>query len=188
MGKNKELTHQQKKDRLEELIKLTGLSIMGFGAFMDLESEDKYIYAILNGNKNLTDKFIEKIEKFFSLKEGEFLNIDDEIKQARIKKAISKFAEKNSKSPEYFNTEEEYITVINGLISQGYFSEKRTTSEIISKCRELGYSYSSNDLSYKLVNLVTQNILKAEKTTMILKSGKNGTRPINHYWVEKKEE
>ncbi|MBN3581955.1 hypothetical protein JYB64_06110 [Algoriphagus aestuarii] len=179
-----EFTDQEKKERLERLIEITGLSYLGFGTFLELESGDKYIYALLNSNKKFSNKFIGKLEKQFKFKKGSFLKKDEDFNLHKINKHISKFIEENPDTPEYLKIEKEHISIIKFLIRQGYFSEKRTTKDIVLKFKELGYFYSSNDLSYKLVNLVTQHILKSKKTHNILKNGEKGNRPINIYWVE----
>ncbi|RAI86724.1 hypothetical protein [Algoriphagus yeomjeoni] len=190
MGNSNELTHQQKKERLLELIDLTGFTFLGFEVFLKYKSEGKYMSAIKSGNKIVSKFLPKKIEDAFGFEEGTFFDLTKEFDQEKIQGPIKKFLKNHSKADisKYLATEKEHVMVIKRLIKEDFFNTKRTSQEILQKFEELGYFYTSNDLSYKLVNLAKVKMLQVEKSIKTLKSGEEGDRPINHYWVKKERE
>lgn len=182
MGKKKSLTHQQKADRLLQLIDLTGLNYLGFEILLGYKSEGKYLHQIKNGTKAISIFMVKRIETTFGFEEGTFLNLSVEFNIVNITNTLNRFKSDHPKHTDYFLSEDEVYLVIKILIKEGYFNDKKSGEEILQKINDMGYSYSSEVLSGKLVNLVKRNFLKAEKRNMILKNGEIGKKKVNYYW------
>lgn len=182
MGKIKSSTHQEKVEGLISLIKLTGLTPLGFSELLQYKSEGKYIYSIINGNKPFSKSFQNKIIDAFGFESDTFDKKHISFDLKKIRKAINKFAHENPDNLKYFVEEEEVIKVLKQLIREGFFSEKRTVSEIRVQCDALGYSYTSDYLTNKLLNLVYQKRLSSQKQIVVKKDGTEGTRNVNVYW------
>jgi plasmid maintenance system antidote protein VapI len=180
------ITHEDAKNRFFELVKKCGFSPLGMETLLGYKSEGKYVIAIRNGNKLITTSFISKILKKFNFTAEEFKNIDSEFNESKISQTLSNFNRENygTDISKFYETEHQTTSAIKQLIKEGFFATKKTTPEILSKIKELGLDYTSNDLSRDLSNIVTQKILRSKKVTKINKDGSLGKIKVNEYWVE----
>lgn len=179
------ITPEDAKKRFFDLIKKCGLSPLGIETLLGYKSEGKYVTAIENGNKLITNSLINKVLNKFGFTEEEFKNLGLELNELKISQTLSNF-NKDNYGPDiskFYVTEHQTTSTVKQLIKEGFFSTKKTTPEILEKFKALGLDYSSNDLSRDLSNLVTQKILKARKITKINKDGSMGKKKVNEYWV-----
>ena len=185
MGKLEGITHQQAKMRLLQLIKKAGMSCLGFEVLLGYTSGGKYISAIKNGNKLVTNSMINCVTEKFGFEEGDFKNLELEFDETKINNTLEQFEKDNIKTDDskFYETENQTKSAIKLLIKQGFFEEKRKTNDILEKLKELGLYYTSNDLSRDLANIVTQEILAAEKTINIRKDGSLGNKKVKEYWA-----
>lgn len=179
------LTHEYAKNRFLELLKKSGLSPLGMEFLLEYKSEGKYVTAIRNGNKLITNSIIKKILEKFKFTKEEFKNLDSEIVESKISQTLSKFNRENygTDISQFYESEHQTTAAVKQLIREGFFVTKKTTPEILAKFEELGLTYTSNDLSRDLANIVAQKILLARKKPKILKDGRLGTKTVNEYWV-----
>lgn len=183
MGKIKSLKPHQKRDRLLRLIDLTGLTFLGFEVLLGYKSEGKYIHQIKNNNKEVSNLMIKKIQQSLNISPEIFNDISIEFDESEIQSLVVNFKNENINSSTYFQKEDEVLMVVKELISIGFFDYEKSGEEILQKFKEIGYSYSSENLSGKLVNLVKRGVLKAVKRRMILKSGELGNKMVNYYRI-----
>ena len=179
------LTSTQAKRRFLDLIKKCGLSPLGIETLLGYKSEGKYVSAIRNDNKHVTNSLINKILERFGFSEEEFKNLDQDFDESKINSTLSKFEKENHgvDISKFYETENQTTAIVKQLIREGFFGTRKTTPEILAKFELLGLTYTSNDLSRDLANIVTQNILLARKKTKILKDGSLGTKKVNEYWA-----
>lgn len=185
MKEIEDLTSGQAKSRLFELIHKCGFSPLGIETLLGYKSEGKYVSAIRNDNKLVTNSMIYKILNKFGFSEEEFKNLDQDFDEAKIKSTLSKFENDNHGADisKFYETENLTKATIKQLIQDGFFRTRKTTPEILEKFKLLGLTYTSNDLSRDLANIVNQQILNAEKAPKILKDGTLGTKMVNEYWA-----
>lgn len=178
------LTHEEAKNRFLELLKKCGLSPLGMESLLEYKSEGKYVTAIRNGNKLITNSIIEKVLKKFDFTEEEFKNLELKFDESKISSALSNFNTDNygTDISQFYENENQTTATVKHLIKNGFFTSSKTTPEILVKFKDLGLDYSSNDLSRDLANLVTQKILRARKITRINKDGSLGKKMVNEYW------
>tara|TARA_R110002020_G_scaffold53118_2_gene148943 strand:- start:926 stop:1498 length:573 start_codon:yes stop_codon:yes gene_type:complete len=179
------LTSTQAKRRFLDLIKKCGFSPLGIETLLGYKSEGKYVSAIRNDNKHVTNSLINKILERFGFSEEEFKNLDQDFDGFKITSTLSEFNEENHgvDISKFYETENQTTSTVKKLIIDGFFATKKTTPEILVKFKELGLDYTSNNLSRDLANIVTQNILHARKKNKILKDGNLGTKKVNEYWA-----
>ncbi|MBW3469846.1 hypothetical protein [Arthrospiribacter ruber] len=181
MGKIKPLKSHQKRERLLKLIEITGLTFLGFEVLLGYKSEGKYIHQIKNNHKEVSNLMIKKIQRAFNISEELFHDISIEFDEDEIQSQVLKLKNENTNSSSYFKKEDEVLVVVKKLIKSGFFESEKSGKEILRKFQEIGYSYSSEYLSGKLVNLVKGGVLKAQKRRIILKNGELGSKRVNYY-------
>ncbi|WP_439487210.1 hypothetical protein [Algoriphagus sp.] len=181
----KALPPRKQKKRFLDLIKKCGFSPLGIETLLGYKSEGKYVSAIRNDNKHVTNSLINKILERFGFSEEEFKNLDQDFDGFKITSTLSKFNEENHgvDISKFYETENQTTSTVKKLIIDGFFATKKTTPEILIKFQELGLDYTSNDLSRDLSNIVTQKILRARKITKINKDGSIGKNKVNEYWA-----
>lgn len=179
------LTSEQAKKRLLDLINKCGFSPLGIETLLGYKSEGKYVSAIRNNNKQVTNSMINKILKKFGFSEEEFKNLDQEFEYSKITSTLSKFEKDHHGADisKFYETENLTKATIKQLIREGFFQKRKTTPEILAKFEDMGLMYTSNDLSRDLANIVNQHILNAEKTIKVLKDGSLGTKMVKEYWA-----
>jgi len=179
------LTHEDAKNRFLELLEKSGLSPLGMESLLEYKSEGKYVTAIRNGNKLITNSIIGEILKKFNFTEQEFKDLDSEFDDSKISLTLSNFNKDNygTDISQFYESENQTTATVKQLIKDGFFATKKTTPEILSKFKELGLDYTSNDLSRDLTNIVTQKVLRARKINKINKDGSLGKKKVNEYWV-----
>jgi plasmid maintenance system antidote protein VapI len=179
------LTQKQAKSRFFALIKKCGLSPLGIETLLGYKSEGKYVSAIRNDNKQVTNSIIDKILKRFGFSEEEYKNLDLDFDESKISSTLSDFEREHHgvDSSKFYEIENQTTATVKQLIREGFFTTRKTTSEILQKFHELGLDYTSNDLSRDLTNIVTQKTLNAEKVVKIKKDGNPGTKMVNEYWA-----
>lgn len=180
------LTSAQAKRRFLDLIDKCGFSPLGIETLLGYKSEGKYVSAIRNDNKLVTNSMINKILEKFGFSEEEFKNLDQDFDESKINSTLSKFEKENHgvDISKFYETEHQTTATVKQLIKEGFFATKKTTPEILSKFKDLGLDYTSNDLSRDLANIVTQKILRARKITKTNKDGALGKIKVNEYWVD----
>lgn len=126
---------------------------------------------------------IKKIHQALNISAEIFNDNSIEFDESEIQSRIKGFRNDNINSSTYFQKEDDVSMVIEKLIRNGFFEHEKSGEEILKKFTEFGYSYSSEYLSGKLVNLVKRGVLKASKRKMILKNGELGNKMINYYRI-----
>lgn len=179
------ISQEDAKKRFFDLIKKCGFSPLGMEILLGYKSEGKYVIAIDNGNKPITNSIINKVLKKFTFTEEEFKNLESEFNETKISQTLSNFDSENygTDISKFYEAEHQTTSTVKQLIKEGFFSTKKTTPEILSKFKELGLDYTSNDLSRDLSNIVTQKILRARKITKINNDGSIGKNKVNEYWA-----
>lgn len=185
MKEIKGLTSTQAKRRFLDLIKKCGFSPLGIETLLGYKSEGKYVSAIRNDNKHVTNSIINKILEKFGFSEEEFKNLNQDFDESKINSTLSKFEKDNHGADisKFYETENQTTAIVKKLIREGFFRTRKTTPEILAKFEILGLKYTSNDLSRDLTNIVTQNLLVARKKNKILKDGSLGMKMVNEYWT-----
>lgn len=180
------ITHEDAKNRFFDLIKKCGFSPLGMETLLGYKSEGKYVIAIGNGNKLITNSLISKVLKKFAFTEEEFKNLNSEFNESKISQTLSNFDRENygTEISKFYETEHKTTSTVKKLIKEGFFATTKTTPEILSKFKELGLDYTSNDLSRDLANIVTQKVLRARKITKINNDRSLGKIKVNEYWAE----
>jgi hypothetical protein len=186
MKKIEGFTQQEAKKRFFDLIKKCGLSPLGIETLLGYKSEGKYVSAIRSGSKLTTNSLIIRLLEKFEFTVEDFKNLDSKSSELKIAQTLSDFNKEHygTDISKFYETENQTTSTVKLLIQEGYFSTKRTSPEILTKFKELGLNYTSNDLSRDLSNLVSQKILRARKITKINKDGSMGKKMVNEYWVE----
>lgn len=180
------ISQENAKKRFFDLIKKCGLSPLGMEILLGYKSEGKYVTAIENGNKPITNSIINKVLKKFSFTEEEFKNLDSEFNESKISQTLSNLDSENygTDISKFYKVEHQTTSTVKQLIKVGFFATAKTTPEILSKFKELGLDYTSNDLSRDLANIVTQKVLQSRKIIKINNDGSLGRIKVNEYWAE----
>ncbi|MFN3759923.1 MAG: hypothetical protein ACK4SF_11950 [Algoriphagus aquaeductus] len=180
------ISQEDAKKRFFDLIKKCGLSPLGMEILLGYKSEGKYVTAIDNGNKPITNSIIKKILKKFNFTEEEFKNLELEFNESKISQTLSNLDSENygTDISKFYEAEHKTTSTVKQLIKEGFFATPKTTPEILIKFKELGLDYTSNDLSRDLANIVTQKVLRARKIIKINNDGSLGMKKVNEYWID----
>ncbi len=180
MGKVTNATHQAKAERLKHLIEMSQLTFLGFGTLVGVS--EKYIYAILNGNKPFSPKFEDKVDKAFGFLPDTFSIPDQEFDPVKVSEVVRKFLEENIHNlDDYSRTALKRSTVIAQLIEKGFFQNAKTVRDVSLECEQSGHSFSSSDLTKSLVYAAHKGLLLIRKQPMLRLDGTEGDRLVNYY-------
>lgn len=178
-------------ERILLIMQYSGLTIKGLEEITKVS--DSHIYALLNGNKRITDSVAEKLSIPFNLKGAQLLNLDYEIPET-IRKApeLIKFKKEYKGNIEYFNetknnSKSSYF-IEYGFLHDAIFDDPVYLWEIIEKLEQHYQKYYKNkDLSQILHYLVVKNKLTSEKRPLKLKTGGYGQRIVDVFfrWPKK---
>lgn len=165
---------------------LAGLEISGFAEY--IEVSESHIYAILNGNRELTSDIADKIARGFNIDGSDLLRSGANFTKANIdKKKLENFYSENKGVSDYFaSTKAERkvaLYIESHVLSSGLFSAPVTVAQVRKYCIENGKALPSKRISQILKYLVAQKKLKRAKKPMQLKSGKLGNRLIDYYYL-----
>jgi len=167
-------------ERIESLMKLSTLNTYFFAEFINIS--EPHMYAILNGNRNVSTATIDKIKSSFPFKKGEFILLSRKIDKRNIDFTIlNKFKVENK---ERIETDKKLSELIESelLIKSKLFDAHVSTNRVRQELKEIGKNYDSKRISQTLDYFVIRGLLKKQKERMKLKNGKLGVRHIYVYW------
>lgn len=175
--------------RLKELLEMIGLEESGFAEFTG--QSEGHIYAILNGNRNLSLPLAKLIGELLEFDGEKLFNLRYKIPE-RVKNAseLNNFKTKFKLNQEYFlNTlidrkRSKYIE--KKLIPNFPFNRPAYLSEIRNIINE-GIDitpFDSNELSKILNYLVLQNRLSKSRDFIKKKNGDFGTRKVDLFFIK----
>jgi len=171
--------------QIKNILAKIGLEIAGFALLTDIS--EAHLYALSNGNKDLTDSIADKIADPLKLKSVKLLlpnyEIPDSIADApAVKKFYKTYGIGN---PEYFtNTKalrKNAFFIDQELIQQNVFSEPLAAGDVRIKCAKLGVHMTSKEASQHLSYFAIKKKLKKEKVKMRKKNGEISDREIYVY-------
>lgn len=172
---------------------MIGLEELGFAEFTG--QSEGHIYAILNGNRNLSLSLAKLIGELLEFDGEKLFNLNYKIPE-RIKTAseLNNFKTKYKLNREYFlNTlinRKRSIYIEKKVIPNFPFNRPAYLSEIRNKINE-GIEidpFDSNELSKILNYLVSQNKLSKSRDLIKKKNGELGTRKVDLFFSKNAEE
>lgn len=178
------------RKRVILIIQLSGLEVKGFAEFVGVSLS--HLYAVINGNRALTQETVRRICKKFNLKEDRFFRLDYEI-PANISKApeLLEFMAKEKDISEYFqNTRDDRIPshyIEHELVKSSLFKEDEPTYlwEVREYCEKEERVYSSNELSKLLKYQVKKGNLRSTKRPIKCRDGTYGIRMVDVFFKSK---
>ncbi|HEU0227466.1 MAG TPA: helix-turn-helix domain-containing protein [Arachidicoccus soli] len=171
--------------RVQKLMDLSGLELIGFADFLSVS--ESHLYAILNGTRDLTEDVAEKIASAFDLKGGQILRPNYKIPKS-IKKSelLNKFCDENKDVKSYFidtrKERKDSYFVENDLYQTTLFDKPIYIWEIKEYCESIGKKYTSKRLSQILKYMVETKKLKSKKKPLKLRSGGYGERIVEVFY------
>lgn len=172
-------------ERIKKIINLSGLELSGFAAFVHIS--DSHLYAILNGNREVTEDIAERIGSAFNIKGGKILRLNYKI-PSRLKKSqeLNNFYEENKEVRSYFvntrSSRKGSYYIENELLQSGIFNKPVYVWEIKKYCESKGTIYTSKKLSQILDYMYKTNKLHRDKRPIKLRNGGYGEKKVYVYF------
>jgi len=172
-------------ERILLIMKNSGLTIAGFSEITKVS--ESHIYALVNGNRELTGAIADKLGMPFNLKGWQLLKLDYKIPSNFNRSIVLiNFKKEFNQNFEYFyktkNSNKASYFIEYDFINSSLFDTPVFLWEIILELDRIGRLYASKDLSQILHYLVTKGKLKSEKHPMKLKGGGYGSRIVEVYF------
>lgn len=172
-------------ERIQRLMKLSGLELIGFAEFTGVS--ESHIYAIINGRKELTEKTADKIAASFGLHGYQLLDSGFKLtKKLSNTPSLNKFYKENKRVHDYFiNTRIDRKVayfIEHEILTKKTFNNPFYVSDVRDACFESGKRYASKRVSQTLNYLVEMGKLKSKKAPMKLKDGTLGMRIIDVFF------
>jgi len=160
--------------RIRLIMELAGLELPGLAELTGIS--ESHLYAILNGNRNLTGPQADKIGKPFGLKGWKILRLDYPIPASLKQSAkLLDFYRENEGNSVYFTHRQDErrasYFIEHELIRANLVNEPRYVWEIREMCREAGRDYKSKNLSQNLFYLAEKGKLVKEKRPLKRRDG-----------------
>jgi plasmid maintenance system antidote protein VapI len=172
-------------ERVQRLMDLAELEIDGFAEYLSISPS--HLYAILNGNRDLTVDIADKVGSAFDLKGSQILRINYRIPK-RIKKSesLNKFYEENKNVESYFiktrGERKDSYYIEHDLFNSNLFDSPIYIWELKEYCQKAGKNYTSKRLSQILNYMVDRKKLKKKKRPLKLRNGKYGKRKVDVFF------
>ncbi|MGV3530567.1 MAG: helix-turn-helix transcriptional regulator [Flavisolibacter sp.] len=172
-------------ERVETVIKFSGLEISGFAEYTGIS--ESHLYAILNGNREISASIADRIAGSFGMKTWHLMKLDVDIsKKMKRTTELNKFYIENKGVEDYFTRSKtaakasSYIEKV--LLPSGFFKSPVYISDVREKCAEAGKKLSSKRVSQILNYLVDTGKLKKKKRRIRLKNGEFGKRIVDVFY------
>lgn len=171
--------------RIQKIIEMSGLELSGFAVFVHIS--ESHLYAILNGNREVTEDVAERIGAAFNIKGGKILRLNYKI-PSKLKKSneLNNFYEQNRNISSYFvdtrSARKDSYYIENELLQSGVFDEPIYIWEIRNYCESKGKKYSSKRLSQILEYMYKTNRLRRDKRPIKLRNGGYGKKKVYVYF------
>lgn len=172
-------------ERILIIMNNSGLTIAGFSEITKIS--ESHLYALINGNRDLTGSVADKLGKPFNLKGSQILRLDYKIpinfnrslelinfKRVFVDNFEYFITTKNSSKASYYIEYE--------LLNSEVFNQPVYLWEVILELEKFGKQYTSKELSQILHYLVTTGKLRSKKAPIKLKGGGYGTRMVEVYF------
>lgn len=171
--------------RVQEILKLTGLSIEGMAEFINISPS--HMYGINNGNRALASDLAERMGASINISGGRVLQLEKKLpKIVRRSESLNNFYAKNKLILSYFlHTKRERKSshfIETELYNSALLDKPAYVWEINQYCKELGKEYSSKKLSQILTYMVATGKLEKDKRPLKLRNGKYGARTTFVYY------
>lgn len=155
-------------------MKIAGLEIAGFAEFTNIS--ESHLYALLNGNREITQEICEKIADKFEIPSSKLFNVryklTDELKNTTLLKRF--YAEEKQAKSYFLQTKVDRkpsIFIERELYDTGFFDKQVTVSEVRKACLKRKRNYTSKQISQILTYMVDQKFLRKKKNTIVLANG-----------------
>ena len=172
-------------ERLLQIMENSGLTINGFSEITKVS--ESHVYALINGNRDLTGSIAEKLGKPFRLKGWQILQLDYKIPADLSKSSdLTNFRKEFRANIEYFtktkNNNKSSYYIEYELLTDPMFTQPIYLWEIIDELNKRDKKYNSKELSQILHYLISKGKLKNKKQVIKLKNGGFGTRIVDVFW------
>lgn len=170
---------------MKQILDNTGLEIAGLALLTEIS--ESHLYALANGNKDMTDGIAEKIAIPLNLKSDKLLLPAYKIPKSIVNAPEVKNFYRTYKhgNPEYFSStkalRKNAYFIDEKLIRQNVFQERLAAGDVREKCEKLGLKMSSKEVSQYLTYFAIKKKLKKEKVRMLKKDGQMSDREIYVY-------
>ena len=167
--------------RISLILEHSGLTIKGLEELTQVS--ESHIYALINGNKRITEDIASKLSSPFNFTSAQLLNLDYQIGE-NIKKSteLIRFKKLYKDNNEYFSTTKNNAKpsyyIENIFLKNPIFDKSVYLWEIIEVLKSEGKNYNNKDLSKILHYLVIKGKLISERKPIKLKNGKYGNRMV----------
>ncbi|MGE9311078.1 helix-turn-helix transcriptional regulator [Niabella sp. CJ426] len=170
--------------RLEELMKLAGLTVAGLARFINIS--EPYMHSLINGNRQLTAELANRAGSLFNIDGANILRPAYRLpKSAKKSKYLSNFYDENKNVTSYFSTHYEQkpaFYIENELYHTDIFDSPIYIWELRDHCVANNKKYSSKQLSQILNYMVDRGLLKKKKRSIKLKNGSYGKRKVDVFF------
>jgi plasmid maintenance system antidote protein VapI len=172
-------------ERVLLLLKNSGLTITGLSEITNIS--ESHIYALINGNRTLTETIANQLGRPFKLQGWQLIRLDYEIPNNFDKVAnLINFRKEFTGNFEYFsetknNTKTSYFIEYE-FLKYPIFNQPVYLWEIIENLNSIEKQYPSKELSQILHYLVTKNKLVSEKRPLKLRNGGFGSRIVDVFF------
>ncbi len=171
--------------RLEELMKLAGLTVAGLARFINIS--EPYMHSLINGNRQLTAELANRIGSLFNIDGANILRPGYRLpKNAKKSKYLSNFYDENKNVPSYFrsthNEQKPSFYIENELYHTDIFDSPIYIWELRDYCNTNKKKYTSKQLSQILNYMVDRGLLKKKKSSLKLKNGSYGKRKVDVFF------
>jgi plasmid maintenance system antidote protein VapI len=171
--------------RIKKIIELSGLELIGFATFVNIS--ESHLYAILNGNREVTEDIAERIGSAFNLNGGKILRLNYKIpKGLKKSQRLNNFYEDNKEVNSYFvgtrSERKDAYYIENDLLRSHIFDKPIYVWELREYCESKGKKYTSKRLSQILDYLVKTKKLQHDKRAIKLRDGGYGTKKVYAYY------
>lgn len=175
-------------NRVQTIMKITGLDVAGFAEFF--KKSTSHIYGILNNTRVLSEVFAREIGDKLEFDGVKIFNLNSKIPLSISKaEALIKFKIDHEDNPEYFlstkakRSPNSFVTDV--LLKSDCFKEGyKYLNEVAEYCKtELNKEFVDDQLSKALQYAVKTKVLKSTKKPIVLKGGGFGKRLVDVYYL-----
>ncbi|MBL4677314.1 MAG: hypothetical protein JKY70_14080 [Mucilaginibacter sp.] len=174
--------------RLIRIMKVCDLTVAGFNALTGIS--DSHVYAIINGNRTLTQATANRIGKSLNFDGDLIFNLNKAISDAIGKSEIlNNFRIENKKNYNYFISgvlvDKKSSVAFNLLKESDFLLQPNYLWEIRNFLNSSGKTHFDSDELSKILNyLVSKKMLSKTKAKIKLRSGKFGNRLVDVFFTK----
>jgi plasmid maintenance system antidote protein VapI len=173
---------QTQAEKIEYLMNLTGLEMIGFAEFVGIS--ESHLYALINGTRKLTVGMAKKIALPFNIEWNILLDENNNITNKKISTVqLKKFYTENKGVRDYFvhtrRQRKVSYFIENEILVQQQFDTFFYVTDVRRACLDAGMNLESKRISQVLNYLVELGKLKRKRGRIILKNGSFGKRVVD---------